>query len=208
MLKYNSVIYMQIVELILIGLSLTMDAFAISICEGIKEKKFIFKNALIVALFFGVFQAGMPLIGFYVGSLFANLITSIDHWVAFVLLTIIGAKMVYDGIKGEDVKTCYDEKTAKLNYKVLTILAIATSIDALAVGISFAFTDTNIYLAILIIGVITFIFSFIGVSLGQKLGTKFSNKAAIVGGIVLFLVGLKILLEHLGILVSTFVAFL
>ena len=191
---------MIILELVLIGISLSMDAFAISICKGLEMRSSRLKTAIIVGLFFGIAQAVMPLLGYYLGTAFASLITNYDHWVAFGLLVLIGGKMIYDGFHDKDSNPTGVACKDKLDYKQLFIMAIATSIDALAVGISLAFDQTNIWLAISIIGVVTFIICVVGVLLGQKIGSKFQNKAQIVGGIVLCLVGLKILLEHLGVI--------
>ncbi len=196
---------MSIWEIILIGISLAMDAFAVSIVQGLKSPKFSLKKALIIAIFFGGFQALMPTIGYLVASLFADLIVSFDHWVAFVILAFIGGKMIFDSFHEESKEKIEKDKEDKIDYKNLVILAIATSIDALAVGISFAFVQKGsvpiITYAAPIIGVITFVICLLGVGLGNKVGSKFQNKATLIGGIVLILIGLKILLEHLGVLV-------
>lgn len=189
---------MKLIEIILIAISLSMDAFAVSMCKGLEMKKINHKHALIIALFFGLFQALMPLIGYFLGTSFEKYITSFDHWIAFALLSIIGGKMIFDSFHKEEIKDGFIEK---LNIKELFVLAIATSIDALAVGITFAFLkDTNITLAVSLIGVITFALSYIGVILGNKIGIKFKSKAELLGGIVLILIGIKILLEHLNII--------
>lgn len=186
---------MNILEIILIGVGLAMDAFAVSICKGLSMKKLEWKKAFIIALYFGVFQAIMPVIGYFLGTSFQSLVTNIDHWIAFILLTIIGGNMIKESFDDENEK-----RNDKIDFKTMIILAIATSIDALAVGITFAFFQTNIILAVAIIGAITFFISIFGVKIGNKFGDKFQNKAEMFGGIILILIGLKILLEHLGIL--------
>lgn len=184
------------VEIVLIAVGLAMDAFAVSVCKGLKmTQKIDYKYALLIAFFFGLFQAIMPYIGWLVGRQFEAYITGIDHWVAFVLLVIIGAKMVYEAIKNEE-----DDSEIKYDLKEITLLAIATSIDALAVGVSFAFLDRNIYFSAGCIGVITFLISFMGVIIGNKFGVRFKKNAEIAGGVILILIGLKILLEGIGIL--------
>lgn len=191
---------MGIVELLLIAVGLSMDAFAVSICKGLGMKKVNLKVAFVLALFFGGFQALMPLIGWALGSQFLWLISPIDHWIAFVLLAVIGGKMLWEALhdeKGED-----DGKPAdKIDLGEFFILAVATSIDALAVGISFAALAVDIVPSILIIGVVTFCFTIAGVFVGNFFGSRYEKPASIVGGVVLILIGLKILLEHLGILV-------
>ena len=186
---------MGILELILIAIGLGMDAFAVSICKGISMPKMNWKKAIIIGLYFGIFQALMPVIGFTLGKTFENLVTSIDHWIAFGLLLIIGIKMIIDAFKEDNVSV-----NDSVNWKVMIILAIATSIDALAVGITFAFLQVNLLLAISIIGIITFILCVIGTKIGNNFGNKFENKAEILGGIVLIFIGVKILLEHLNII--------
>ena len=180
------------IEIFLIGVGLSMDAFAVSICKGLSMKKIKKRDVFIIALFFGGFQALMPFIGWFLGKGFESYITRI----AFILLGIIGGKMLIDGIKAED-----DEETGefKLDLKELFLLAIATSIDALAVGITFAFLNYPIVECMSIIGCTTFIISFIGVYIGKIFGSKYEHKAEIAGGIILIVIGLKILLEHLGI---------
>ena len=171
-----------------------MDAFAVSLCKGLGMRKMNYKNAFIISLFFGGFQALMPLVGWLLGTGFEQYITSFDHWIAFVLLAFIGGKMIFDVIKPGDEDVGYEES---LKIKELFVLAIATSIDALAVGITFAFLRVSIIPAILIIGCTTFLISFAGVAIGNKFGTKFEKKAQLAGGIVLILIGVKILIEHL-----------
>lgn len=190
---------MGIVELLLIGIGLSMDAFAVSICKGLNMKKKVNKvHCAVIALFFGGFQALMPLVGWALGKQFESYITSIDHWIAFVLLVLIGGNMVRESFEKEEGEVCPQEE--KLNIKELFLLAIATSIDALAVGITFAFLKVDIISAISIIGVTTFIISIIGVFIGNIFGSKYKDKAELAGGIILILIGAKILLEHLGIL--------
>lgn len=186
---------MEIYEILLIGIGLAMDAFAVSICKGLSMKKMNWKNAVIIALYFGVFQALMPLIGYFLGITFESIVTTFDHWVAFALLTLIGGGMIKESFDDED-----DKKNDRVDFKTMVVLAIATSIDALAVGITFAFFDVNIVLAVSIIGIITFIISVLGVKIGNRFGDKYQNKAQLMGGIILVLLGFKILLEHLGII--------
>ena len=188
---------MGLVEIILIAVSLAMDAFAVSICKGLSMKKMDWKKAIIIGLYFGLFQGGMPLIGYILGVGFEESIKFIDHWIAFVLLAFIGGNMIKEALsKKED-----DEVDDKVDFKTMIVLAIATSIDALAVGVTFAFLNVNIILAVSLIAIITFIISCIGVKLGNVFGDKYEKKAELAGGVVLILIGLKILLEHLGILV-------
>ncbi len=189
---------MGIVELLLIGIGLSMDAFAVSICKGLNMKKVNKVHCAVIALFFGGFQALMPLIGWALGKQFESYITSIDHWIAFVLLALIGGNMVRESRQKEEEEV--EKCEPKLNIKELFLLAIATSIDALAVGITFAFLKVNIIPAIAIIGTTTFIISAIGVFVGNIFGSKYKDKAELAGGIILILIGVKILLEHLGIL--------
>ena len=184
-------------ELFLIGIGLSMDAFAVAICKGLGMERINKRDTLLLALFFGGFQALMPLIGWFLGTQFESYITAVDHWIAFVLLAIIGGKMIYDSFKKEE-----DDSSEKsvLNIKELLVMAIATSIDALAVGITFAFLNVNIWSSVSIIGVTTFVLSAIGVLIGHKFGAKYKNKAELAGGVILVLIGLKILLEHLGVI--------
>ena len=188
---------MGLISIILIAISLAMDAFAVSICKGLSMKKMDWKKALIIGLYFGLFQGGMPLIGYVLGVGFEASIKFIDHWIAFCLLAFIGGNMIKEALsKKED-----DEVDDKVDFKTMIILAVATSIDALAVGITFAFLNVNIILSTCLIAIITFIISCIGVKLGNVFGDKYEKKAELAGGIVLVLIGLKIVLEHLGILV-------
>lgn len=189
---------MGILEIILTGVGLAMDAFAVSICKGLGMKKLNHKHAFVYALFFGGFQALMPLIGWFLGTSFKQYIVTIDHWVAFVLLAIIGGKMLYEAVTDKEESETITE--SKLDIKEVCLLAIATSIDALAVGITFAFLGVNIWLAIAVIGVITFIISYIGVVVGNVFGNRYKKKAEIAGGIILILIGVKILIKHLGLI--------
>lgn len=186
---------MGVVEIFAIGMALAMDAFAVSICKGLSMKKMNWKNAIIIGLYFGAFQALMPVIGYFLGTTLSGFVEKIDHWIAFILLSIIGGNMIKESTDNE-----VEKRNDKVDFKTMLVLAIATSIDAMAVGVTFAFLKTNLVLAISIIGVITFIISVLGVVIGNKFGDKFQNKAELVGGIVLIIIGLKILLEHLGII--------
>lgn len=187
------------VELFLIGVGLSMDAFAVSICKGLGMSRLNMRQAVVISLFFGGFQALMPLIGWALGSQLTDFITPIDHWIAFGLLAFVGGKMLWDAFHEDDedegVQT--DEK---LDLKELLMLAIATSIDALAVGITFAFLQVAIVPSIAIIGLTTFVISFAGVAVGHFFGARFEKPATVVGGVVLILIGVKILLEHLGVI--------
>lgn len=188
---------MGLFEMFAIAVGLSMDAFAVSICKGLSMKKMSWKNALIAGLYFGGFQALMPLLGYILGSQFESFITNIDHWIAFGLLVFIGGNMIRESRSKCD---CCETEDDSFAFKAMITLAIATSIDALAVGITFAFLKVNIITAISFIGIITFIFGVIGVKIGNVFGTKFKSKAELAGGIVLILIGTKILIEHLGIL--------
>ena len=184
-------------ELLLLAVGLSMDACAVSICKGLSMKKADLRAMSICGVWFGGFQALMPLIGFLLGSLFAEAIEAIDHWVAFVLLCIIGVNMLKEAFSKEE-----EEHDADLSVKTMFVMAVATSIDALAVGISLAMAgDVNIVLAVVLIGVITFAMSAMGVKIGNIFGSRFEKKAQLAGGVILVLLGAKILLEHLGILV-------
>lgn len=186
---------MRILEILLISVGLAMDAFSVSICKGLSMKKLSWKKTIIIAAYFGIFQALMPVIGFLLGSTFESLVTKIDHWIAFILLGIIGANMIKDAFSEES-----DNVNDKVDYKTMIILAIATSIDALAIGITLAFLKTNIVFSIMSIGIVTFALSIFGVIIGNNFGSKYEKKAEIFGGIILILIGLKILLEHLHII--------
>ena len=188
-----------LMELFLIGVGLSMDAFAVSICKGLAMEKVNKKQAFIIGLYFGGFQALMPLIGWFLGIRFQQYITSIDHWIAFVLLVFIGGKMIVEAVRDPDVEEI-GKKDPPLDHKEMFLLAVATSIDALAVVITFAFLDTPIVEATVIIGLTTFFLSILGVVVGNFFGTRYKKKAEIVGGIILVAIGVKILIEHLGIL--------
>lgn len=187
---------MGIIELVLIAVGLAMDAFAVSICKGLSMKKMDLKKASIIGAYFGIFQGGMPLIGYLLGVGFQEKIQAVDHWIAFALLAFIGGNMIKEALS-KDEEDCNDS----VDFKTMIVLAIATSIDALAVGVTFAFLKVNIILAVLLIGIITFIISMVGVKIGNVFGDKYEKKAEFAGGLILILLGLKILLEHLGILV-------
>lgn len=186
-------------EILMIGIGLSMDAFAASVCKGLCMRRATAKNILTIGIFFGSFQAIMPLIGYFLGKQFEEYIVSVDHWIAFALLTFIGGKMILDVISDKDADSC-DISDKNLNLREISVLAVATSIDALAVGISFAFLKVEIESAVIAIGVTTFLLSSLGVVIGNKFGSKYKNKATLAGGIILILIGTKILLEHLGIL--------
>ena len=187
---------MGILELFILAIGLSMDAFAVAICKGLSVQKLEIKHMLIVGAYFGGFQALMPAIGYLLGSQFEHLIVSVDHWIAFFLLLFIGGNMIKES-RENDVEDLDDD----FGFKTMLLLAIATSIDALAVGVTFAFLRVDIVAAVLFIGCITFICSAIGVKLGNVFGAKYKSKAELAGGVILILIGTKILLEHLGILV-------
>ena len=190
---------MSIFEAILLAVSLSMDAFAVALCKGLAIKKINFKKCLIVGAWFGSFQALMPLAGYLLGSTFADKITAVSHWIAFVLLAIIGGNMIK-----ESFEKCEKPLDDSLGFKTMIVMAIATSIDALAAGVGFAFTEFNppwfVYITFILIGIITLSLSAIGVKIGNIFGTKFKSKAELAGGIILILLGVKILLEGLGII--------
>ena len=193
---------MGIFELLLLALGVSMDAFAVSICKGLAMKKATLKAGLTCGLWFGGFQALMPLIGFFLGTLFAEAIEAVDHWVAFVLLGIIGFNMLKEAFSKDEECGCCEDHDADLSVKTMFIMAVATSIDALAVGISLAMAgNVNIIMAVLLIGACTCGFCTAGVKIGNVFGSKFEDKAQMAGGFILILLGTKILLEHLGILV-------
>ena len=185
---------MSILDLFILAVGLSMDAFAVSVCKGLSLGKIKPKHMCIAGAWFGGFQALMPLIGYFLGSFFAEMIEKYDHWVAFVLLAIIGGNMIKESF-GKDEKV-----DSSMDVKSMLLLAIATSIDALAVGVTFAFLQVQIVPAVSFIGLITFIFSAVGVKIGSLFGTKYKSKAELFGGIVLVLIGIKILLEGIGVL--------
>lgn len=188
-------------ELLLLGVGLSMDAFAVSVCKGLAMKRSSVKAGLTCGIWFGGFQALMPLIGFFLGSMFAEAIQSVDHWVAFGLLVLIGVNMLREAFSPEEDGGCSECADADLSVKSMFVMAVATSIDALAVGISLAMAgDVAIFVAVGIIGVCTFTLSAVGVGVGSVFGSRFEQKAQIAGGVILVILGVKILLEHLGIL--------
>ena len=189
---------MGFAELFLIGVGLSADAFSAAVCKGLNMRRLNLKHAYIIALFFGVFQAVMPLIGYFLGTSFSSYIESFDHWIAFALLAFIGGKMIVEVIREKDDEA--EEQTDVLKIGGLTVMAVATSIDALAVGITFAFLRVNILFSVILIGVTTFALSLLGVIIGNKFGAKYKSKAELAGGIILVLIGVKILMEHLGII--------
>ena len=190
---------MGIGELLLLAVGLSMDAFAVSVCKGLALRRATFKAEITCGVWFGGFQALMPLIGFFLGTLFAVAIQSVDHWIAFGLLAIIGVNMLKEARSSEEECGC--ENSADLSVKTMLVMAVATSIDALAVGISLAMVgNVNIFFAVTMIGICTCILSMLGVKIGNVFGSRFEDKAEIAGGVILILLGLKILLEHLGVL--------
>lgn len=187
---------MGIAELFLIGVGLSMDAFAVAICKGLAMPDMRLRQTAAIGLSFGFFQAMMPVLGWLLASRFQAYITSIDHWIAFVLLCFIGGKMIFDAFHGED-----DEPVrGKFSFRELLVLSVATSIDAMAVGITFAFLQVDILPAAALIGCTTCLLSLAGVRIGRRFGSRYRDKATLAGGIILCLIGGKILLEHLGIL--------
>lgn len=187
------------ITLLLMGIGLAMDAFAVSVCKGLAMRKVNKKQCFIIALFFGGFQAFMPVIGWLLGSRFEQYIVNVDHWIAFILLGWIGGKMIWDAAREKEGPDVVEQLDAPLDIRELLVMAVATSIDALAVGITFAFLGTPILEAALIIGVTTFVICIIGVYVGNYFGSKYKRKASIVGGMILVLLGIKILLEHLEV---------
>lgn len=189
-------------ELLLLGVGLSMDAFAVSVCKGLAMKRSSVKAGLTCGIWFGGFQALMPLIGFFLGSMFAEAIQSVDHWVAFGLLVLIGVNMLREAFSPEEDGGCSECADADLSVKTMFVMAVATSIDALAVGISLAMAgNVAIFAAVGLIGVCTFTLSAVGVGVGSVFGSRFEQKAQIAGGVILVILGVKILLEHLGVLV-------
>ena len=186
---------MGVVELLLISISLSMDSFAVSICKGLSMKKIKVTKCIIIASYFVFFHLLMLLFGFTLGTVFENFINTIDHWIAFVLLMIIGINMINEALSNNE-----DSLNDKIDLKTMLPLGLATSIDALAVGITFSVLDINILLSLCVVGIIIFIVSSVGIKIGNIFGDKYASKAQIFGGVVLMLIGLKILLEHLGII--------
>ena len=194
---------MDIITLLGIAVALSMDAFSVSICKGLATKTFSLKTALLCGLWFGGFQSLMPLIGYFLGAQFEHFITNIDHWIAFGLLLIIGVNMIREAFGEDETTSQQDDETtcqcscACTGFRTMLGLAIATSIDALAVGVTFAFLEVNIWFSVMIIGITTFLFSFAGVKIGNIFGSRYSKAAEITGGVILILLGVKILVEHL-----------
>lgn len=186
---------MDLITLVILAVGLAMDAFAVSICKGLAMKKVTLGKATIVGLWFGGFQGLMPLAGYLLGVGFQSAIAAIDHWIAVVLLSFIGGSMIREALNSKE-----EEADESLAPKAMAVLAVATSIDALAVGVTFAFLQVNILLAVCLIAVITFVLSALGVKIGNVFGSRWESRAELVGGIVLIVLGFKILLEHLGIL--------
>ena len=186
---------MTFIELLLIAIGLSMDAFSVSICKGLTTKKFSWRMALVCGLWFGFFQALMPIIGYFLGIQFQEMIEAYDHWIAFGLLFLIGANMIREAVWGKE-----ESQDGSLGFKTMLLLAIATSIDALAVGVSFACIRVKLWSSVIVIGLTTFAFSVLGVKIGNVFGSKYEKSAEIIGGIILILIGLKILLEHLGVI--------
>ncbi len=195
-MHHNS-IEMNPIELLLIAISLSMDAFSVSICKGLTTKRFSWRMALSCGLWFGLFQALMPTIGYFLGAQFQEMIHAYASWIGFGLLFLIGANMIREAVWGKKEE---GENNSSLDFKTMFLLAIATSIDALAIGVSFACIQVNIWIAISIIGVITFLFSILGVKIGNVFGSKYEKSAGIIGGIILIIIGFKILFEHLDII--------
>ena len=190
---------MGFIELFLLGVGLSMDAFAVSVCKGLAMKKATLRSQMTCGLWFGGFQALMPLIGFFLGAMFADAIKSFDHWIAFGLLALIGANMLKEALEKEC--DCCEEHNADMSVKTMFVMAVATSIDALAVGISLAMAgDVNIWAAIALIGVTTCGLSALGVKIGNIFGSRYEKKAEFAGGVILILLGVKILLEHMGVI--------
>lgn len=197
--RQNSIRGVAGVDLVLIAVGLSMDAFAVALCKGLGMRRINYAHALSIALAFGVFQGVMPLIGWLLGTQFETYITPVDHWVAFALLGYIGGKMLWDALR-EPARAQACPADSRLDVRELLVLALATSIDALAVGVTFAFLRVDIVPAVCFIGVVTFCFSALGIKIGNVFGAKFKSKAELFGGAVLILMGVKILLEHLGVL--------
>ena len=190
---------MSFFEVLMIGVGLSMDAFAASVCKGLSMRRASAENILLIGVFFGGFQALMPLIGYFLGKQFEDYIVSVDHWIAFALLAFIGGKMIADVVRdGGEEESAVKEDRFRL--REILMLALATSIDALAVGISFAFLKVEIISAVATIGVTTLLLSALGVVIGHRFGARYKNKATLAGGVILILIGTKILLEHLGII--------
>lgn len=186
---------MTIIELFILAVGLSMDAFAVAVCKGLAIGRIQWKHVVTVGLWFGGFQALMPLVGYLLGSSFAEYIAAVDHWIAMILLVLIGGNMVRESLDKDP-----EHVNPSLGFKTMLVMAIATSIDALAVGVTFAFLEVRILPAVTFIGVITFLLSALGVKIGNIFGTRYKSKAELAGGVILILLGIKILLEHLGLL--------
>ena len=186
---------MSLTELFILAVGLSMDAFAVAVCKGLSMQKMEWKKAVVIGLYFGGFQGMMPVIGYLLGVQFQDKITAIDHWIAFVLLGLIGANMVKESMDKEA-----EETDDSVSFQSMSVLALATSIDALALGVTFAFLNVQIVPAVSFIGVVTFVLSMAGVKIGNVFGCRYKSKAELAGGIILILMGTKILLEHTGLL--------
>lgn len=186
---------MRLIEIIILSIALAMDAFAVAICKGLSLKEINLKKATLVGGYFGIFQGLMPVIGYFIGISFQDKIISYDHWIAFFLLSIIGLNMIKESLSKKK-----EEVNDNLSFKEMLILSIATSIDALAVGVTFAFLKVNILLSAIMIGIITFSISTLGVKIGNLFGKKYEKKAEFIGGTILIILGIKIVLEHLNII--------
>ncbi|RDU22047.1 manganese efflux pump MntP [Anaerosacchariphilus polymeriproducens] len=191
---------MGLVELFILAVGLSMDAFAVSICKGLSLRKIQIKHIVVVGLYFGIFQGGMPFIGYLLGNQFSEKIVSVDHWIAFILLLIIGINMIKESRKDEIDEIENNAENTGLEVKGMLLLAIATSIDALAVGVTFAFLKVNILPAVTFIGITTFVLSSLGVKIGNVFGSKYKSHAELAGGLILIILGTKILLDHTGFL--------
>lgn len=184
---------MKIIEILLIGIGLAMDAFTVSICKGLSIKKISFKKSIIIGLYFSIFQGLMPLIGYLIGKKFFNIVLLIDHWIALIILSMIGINMIIESFSKKE-----KEVNDKIDFKTMIPLSIATSIDALTVGITFAFLKVNIIVSIIIISIITLIITTIGVIIGHKFGTNYQKQSQFLGGLILIMIGVKTLIEHLS----------
>jgi len=188
---------MSLLELLLIAVGLSMDAFSVSICKGLTTKIFSWRMALVCGLWFGLFQALMPLVGYFMGAQFQEMVKAYASWIAFGLLFLIGANMIREAVWGKKEE---GENNSSLDFKTMLLLAFATSIDAFAVGVSFACIQVRMWLSVIVIGLTTFVISMLGVKIGNVFGSKFEKSAGVIGGIILILIGLKFLLEYLGVI--------
>lgn len=192
---------MGIFSILILAIGLSMDAFAVSVCKGLALRKIGVRECAIVGLWFGGFQGLMPLLGYFLGIQFSSLIQEVDHYIAFVLLAVIGGNMLREALSSKDDE---EKEDASLGWKTMLVMAIATSIDALAIGVTFAFLEVNIVYAVCLIGITTFLLSAAGVKIGNVFGVRYKSKAEIAGGVILILLGVKILVEHLGIVPALF----